>query len=480
MRIYFLASFLVILLLNSFYIINADEFEPPDSFYLQFIIRSIENNFNNSSIQNNLGIFLDDKLYHNGDIISFPFGKHYLKAYLKAPYVFLRWYAGMGIEIMNETSPETWALFTGDVPVPAVIGIKMVLKLYMYVGKNDSNTNINNEIQIMNYNNNEVNNKFLPAETIKIKVSLPFKINVDNYKIINGYYQFTNYIYTNNSIMKREGINIIKLDKLSWNSSGSIYDIINNQSITHTYPDGNYELGMTNNTGKYNIISKSQLDIILYTNDGKIIKLRFENTTSILINVAGITVKVIDVMDGNDSYIINFSLLWNDDLNPVRGKKGVIALNIKEIKLSSPYCDDYGLISTKLNKSITSLFKGLNGSLEIIPQLLGNIPIENSQSTKINWSKLGTIVTYFDNKTLILKIIKLKDFTAVANALVVLFINNTLYDKAYTNSSGFVKFTLNNLASYYIIQVTVIVNRADEILLSSDFSDIIIYYKLFT
>ncbi len=442
--------------------------------------------------------------YEDSSEIPYRIGDYSLSAWFIDEFKFLLWYSSEDIIIENRFSINTRAILTGGIeePLPTVtdltiyshitlVLLKGNLFLIPYYNNNSiifGNLN-NSQIIIKNKINNEPNFRFLPFENIKIYLEIALnesKPNIRNFVNASTYLSLINYIFNNNLLIKKENQSLKNITVISWEYTKEYEGLVDvEEIITHVYPDSDYELGFSNRTGQAFLASYTLANItwswceISYRGYecNTLSKILFEiRVISIYISSALATLE--KVYDLGDEFLLKFRLLWVDDLELVLGKSRILAVHVYEMKKSLGESDNKGYINFTLTKEeIAEQFWGISGHLTFIPHYKGGALLEGSIKTFVRLTKLSTVILSNDFRELRIKIIKLSDFSSVRKATIELIIDGNLAQRTITDENGEALLYINR-NTFERIEIRVKVEESDEILLNSEFSDIIVYSKI--
>jgi hypothetical protein len=497
--ILFLAMIIIILLANTAHknsVLSDQDIPASSKHYLEFIVIAwiFDSNILKLKhvVNGEAGIYFDGKLYWNGDKIEYRTGKYNISAYLSSNYKFLFWSSSSDIVIENRILPNTKAILKSSgldlMIVEAdrysyiilVLGDARIPELYFYGNITKNSISVKNKV------NNEENQRFIPNENVIIEInsvinaSRPYSLNPYNsYTLMN----FTNLLFSYPNLTLRYNLSLYYTFSLKWSFIKQFNGLVDiNENITHQYPDSNYEIGISNRTGIGILASLSIANITWswyeyvpgkgYQNI-KITRLYIGlNFMQILIDSLYLNVKNIYIKD--KEYSIKLEIFWLRDAQKVSGKAGIICVFIEELSYSIGISDDLGNIEFTINKSmLDKLLIGLNGSIHIRPQFIGGGIIQESPKSEIKWYKLATIVLGSNKSGISLKIVRLGDFQPVANATVILIVDDEITSIVNTDSKG--KTNLMTPAKYNKIVIEVYANNTRDLLIANELSNIIIF-----
>ena len=495
----FLILIIILLLVNVAHknsVLSDEDIPSKFKHYLEFIVIAWifdSNMLTRKHVANGeAGIYFDGKLYWNGDKIEYKIGKYNISAYLSPKYKFLFWSSSSDILIENRFVQNTKAILRSSGLDLTVVGVDKYSYIILVIG--DARIpefyfygNITkNSISVKNKVNNEKNQRFIPNENVIIEInsvinaSRPYSYNPYNsYTFMN----FTNLLLSYPNLTIRYNLSLNYTYLLKWSFKKQYTGLVDiNENITHEYPDDNYEIGITNKTGVGILASLSIANITWswyeyipgkgYQNI-KITRLYIGlNLIQILIDSLYLNVSRIYIKE--KEYLIKLELLWLRDFQKVNGKAGIICVFIEELKNSLGNSDNQGNVEFSINKSLLEKHLiGLNSSIHIKPQFIGGGIIQESPMSEIKWYKLATIVLGSNENGIFLKIVRLSDFEAVANATVVLIVDNKITRVVNTDAKG--KTSLLIPTKHNKIEIKVYANNTRDLLIANELSDIVIF-----
>jgi len=434
----------------------------------------------NSILQTNgsaFGVYIDNNFYEGGAEIDYPYNEHRITAVFPAGYSFVRWGSSPDIQISNVYSPNTTALFTGNVYVIEIIDGKAYAFLNLILNRNiETFGDIRTNITLINAINNKSSDIFLPLEKIKIQTKITIDL-IKNGIFGNGKLNIYVTLLTSKPILKRTGSSLQAINYLEYNrnmSFSSTYLL----DISFTFPENNYELGLPNSTGKLDIYVTVDVKITTNGFNSRGLSYTFKSYQIIQVNIMSVKANILKIQEDKDFYIINFILYWSNNSSIVKNKENIISINLKNLKISSEACNADGYVSFYLNKTtLEKIMKGFYGELEFYPQFSDGGYIPFSSKTKLPWSLIASILMSVKEENITVKIVKLIDFTPIANASVILLADDLPIYITTTNSQGIANIFIKTNTNYNILKIKIIINEMKEILIESQYSDIIIYTK---
>ncbi len=420
------------------------------------------------------GVYIDNQFHQSGDIIAYPYGKHRITAIFPSGYIFNSWGASYDIEIANPLSANTTATFTGNLYVIQVIGGKAYASLYFIVSKiGSSYSSIN--ITIEDAINNEAGKVFLPLEKIKIEAKLTINFPSTSY-LGKGNLTINTLVKTSSLILKRLGSEVSSVDTIELNKTIQ-FTPSKSLIVNITIPEGNYELGLPNSTGYIYLSIFSNVKITIRTTFSTQ-NYTYSAFNSTEVKVMGVLPKVVNIYDTSDAYIVKFALQWADNSGMVIGKENVISLNLRGLSMSSPACDKNGYLNFTLNKGIiVNKLRALYGILNFYPQYYDGGLIPNSYAANLAWDTVASIVLTHDKNFVTIKLIRLSDFSPIPNSTVILLADNVPISYSLTDNQGYARLAIQANFQYNMLEIKVVLNSTNEILITGDYSNIILYYN---
>jgi len=508
-----LFSLLLIILLNSIFLIKSENEENKKriTHYLFFnviLIKFKENWIKVEKLSDKALIKFDGNLYQAGNEILYKKGIYDLEAIIQNGYYFLFWLSSENIIIENRFNKTTKAILSeyNDKIILDIIDnystyshITLVIsdtfiipfpitKPYIAVG------NITlNDLSIYNKVNDINNTKFIPFESIKVKVNI--KVNENKPATSSRTYgektivEVVNYIINNGTLIKRENLTIKNAEILSWNYNETYNKLIDiNKTYTIIYPDSNYGLGINDIQGNHIILSYSYVRIKwswyelvnnLYVY--REVEKKLIGINSTIITVSSILLTHIRTIYSENNITAELQFLWSDDFKNVKYKQGVLSLNVRFKNLIISETNHEGKINiTFYNKAIYT--PNIFDYLLIKPQFKNNGTIIYSYYSNLEIIKLATIIEEViinNNYAYIkLRIVDFKYFNPVPNVLVKLYVNNETFEEI-TNKEGLVIFSINLVQNIHKIYVKVYPIITDKLYIASELSDILIFLDIY-
>ncbi len=312
---------------------------------------------------------------------------------------------------------------------------------------------------IHNSVNNETNSRFYPYESVKIYteavISMPVARNAD-------------LIY----VEWLSGLDLLKYER-------NVYSIANltaietyenlgrSITISHVYPEDRYLIGFSSREGITYAFSYSYA----VWRVGGFSSFTDKITVKALL-ISNILPKPVKMVDLENNYNFTFSLRWEHDNEPVINKTGLFSLYIKELGITQGENNAAGFLKNIMVSK--NFFKSLNGTLTFMVQLKNGGIIQGSYNL-IDWHRLASIVLYNDFNMLRIKVIKIEDGSPVTNVKIDLLIDGQVVQSSFTDDQGIAVFSLP--ASYNSISIVVREVLSNTLLLSSEYSNLLIYSK---
>lgn len=481
--------------------------------YLVFQITYIHFSYPFIYIQHHLNegkILFNGTEYSSGDQIKYKQGRYPLGAILDQKYKFLAWHSSENIIIENRFSPNTFALLLPPSYsiLPTITQIEVESTITMIVTDNSfPSLPVNNlgfpiyfgnltknSLQIVNKINNNPNIKFVPFESIKINNII--EVNETKPYTNNPTYNekteifINNTIFVNDTLIKREGTNILKIKSLNYNyfeNYNGLIDVRKTYSVV--YPERNYGLGIADSFGSYIIASLSIVKIkwswYELSNQGYVYKEKIKNLYGINITsliISNLLLELLNVSHTQNEININFQLKWSDDLNNALFKENVFSLNFIELGKSIGNSDSTGKINATLNYQEINNLDKIAGYIKVKIQFKGNGTLLNNYEFLVKWIKLATIVKEKiltnDQLKLKIKVVEFENFTEIKNVLIMLFADNRLIAYNLTDERGETIFNVLIQENYRKIYIKLLPSYFNAILISSELSDITIDVKI--
>ncbi|HLI45747.1 MAG TPA: hypothetical protein VKU94_00970, partial [Geobacterales bacterium] len=76
-----------------------------------------------------------------------------------------------------------------------------------------------------------------------------------------------------------------------------------------------------------------------------------------------------------------------------------------------------------------------------------------------------------------IKLIRLSDFSPIPNSTVILLADNVPISYSLTDNQGYARLAIQANFQYNMLEIKVVLNSTNEILITGDYSNIILYYN---